>query len=70
MNLWVVYEKPKDFPDKYVARRWTTGISPAPTPDVIVMDSLNELRLILESMNLVWMNRHPSDDPVILEAWL
>jgi hypothetical protein len=72
LEMWVVYERPKDFPDKYVARKWLIdrgGITP--TKLGFVRDSLEELRdyLVSNVPGLHRMDRQPGDDPCIVEVW-
>lgn len=66
MNVWTVYNSPKDYPGKFVARRWELT---TPTDDVIVADTLDEVRERLP-LGLYPLDRHPGDDPVIVETWL
>ena len=66
LEMWVIYERPKDFPDKFVARRWDNS---RPTQDTIVENSLKEVRSKLPP----WMIRFPrneSDDACIVETWM
>jgi hypothetical protein len=67
LPIWTVYDHPKDFPNRFVARLW---IGERATGNVIVEQNLNVLRDRLEGMGLVKLMRQPSDDPVILETWL
>ena len=61
-----IYEKPKDYPDKYVARLWDMN---KPTEIVTFAESLDTIRLTVPSW-MVKLNRCPDDDPCILETWL
>ena len=65
---WVIYDHPSDFPDVFVARKWSLR-SNAPTQDVITSTSLEDLRSQLPS-GLIKFLRAPSDDPCIVECWL
>lgn len=73
LSVWAVYEKPKDYPCNWVARRHEVrgGVS-TPTLDVIVSLSLADVRgcLLAEEPGLVCLQRHPDDDPVIIETWI
>lgn len=66
LNIWVVYENPKDFPLKFVARRWELD---KPTNEIIVTDTLGELRDELPE-GLTRLDRHFDDDPCIVETWV
>lgn len=69
--MWTVYEKPKDFPEHFIARRWEVRRSgPTPTPDVIVCDGIDELRWRLEILGLHRLPRHRGDEPQIVETWI
>jgi hypothetical protein len=71
LNIWTVYDHPKDFPDVYVARRWEVsraGI--VATSSIIFSLDLNQLRPVLDSMGLTCMPRAENDDPSIVECWL
>jgi hypothetical protein len=71
LNIWVVYDHPRDAPDFYVARRHEVGQgSSRPTESVMASPRLGHLRDILRSMGLVQLARNDEDDPVILESWL
>lgn len=69
LSIWTVYDKPRDHPDKYVARRWLTTPQPVPTSDIFLADTLDSLRQQLPP-GLIQMQRQPGDDPSILETWL
>lgn len=67
MNLWTIYDHPIDFPDKFVARRFENSL---PTSEIIITPSLDELRDRFEENGLVCVQRHPHDDPKIIEVWI
>lgn len=66
LSIWTIYDHPSDFPDNFVARAFTTG----PTNEIILATSLEQLRNVFDAAGLVQMQRHPSDDPKIVETWL
>lgn len=74
LSIWCVYEKPRDYPNNWIARRWEIYCDgkTLPTNDVIVSLSLEDVRGCLESeqYGLVRMVRHPNDDPKIVETWI
>ena len=61
-----IYDNPIDYPGKYVARLWDTQ---TPTNLVATADSLEELRKS-KPPEMMIMQRHPEDDPKIVETWL
>ena len=72
LAMWTVYDHPKDYPDKFVARRFDVDASgPRPSASVIIMDDLDDLRDILAyDMHLTCLSRSPEDEPQIVETWL
>lgn len=66
--MWVVYDHPSDFPNKYVARKRDDLGNP--TNDIIVTSTLEELRSMLRMKGLTCLTRNEIDDPVIMETWL
>lgn len=65
-SMWVIYKKPKDYPDFFVARRW---ILDKPTDEIILADTLDELRKKIP-YGLIRFNANIFDDPVIIEIWM
>lgn len=71
LSLWTIYNHPSDYPDNFVARRFTTdreGIHV--TENVMVGQSLSGLRMVMRMSGLTCIQRSPQDDPKILETWL
>jgi hypothetical protein len=70
-DVWVVYEKPSDYPDDFVVRRQsaTAGKVVADRDPWAVVGSLEAARGLLPP-GLVRLDRHPSDDPNIVETWI
>lgn len=64
--LICVYDHPTDYPDKFIARLWDCNI---PTRIMVTADTLEELREKIPS-SMVRMDRHPKDDPCIVEVWI
>jgi hypothetical protein len=67
ISLWTIYERPSDYPDGYIARRWELG---RPTVDVLTSTDLKALRNQLQERGLYCLVRHPYDEPHIIETWL
>lgn len=65
-SIWVIYEAPPDFPDKYVARRLEMN---RPTADVVIGDTLSDVRSKLPA-GLFRIERSDRDDPMIRESWI
>lgn len=72
---YVIYRHPLDYPDKYVVRRWlNSGRSPTYYPEeqiFAVEDTAEAARArVPRGEGYRKVPRHPSWDPVILEAWM
>lgn len=73
LTVWVIYFNPLDYPGKYVLRG--QDVVPGRTEPVIqsgclVRDTLEEARAPLVRRGLYRMDRHPSDDPTIVESYI
>ena len=74
LEIWTVYERPKDFPGKFVCRLFR--IYPGhtsrdgPTDIGFVEDTLEAVRERMRGRGLTMLPRDPSDDPVIVECWI
>lgn len=66
---FVIYERPKDFPEHFVVRRWTiTHGRTAPDLVACLCSTLAEARETVPP-DLVCMPRMDDDDAVIVEVW-
>jgi len=75
MKHYVLYKNPSDYPGKYVLRRWhIVPGNPEPVPQndfLLVSENLETINeFILRDPNLVWLQRHPTDDPCIMGVWI
>lgn len=71
LSMWTIYERPRDFPDRFVARRWEIrqGVpEPVPTGDMILGLTLDSLRSRLPE-GLHCQPRAPGDEAHIVEVW-
>jgi hypothetical protein len=70
--IYVVYDHPSDYPYSYVLKRFTTftGTPIQDTSFIIKSDSLVPIREYVQKKSLTRLERHPKDDPVILECWI
>ncbi len=66
LAIWTIYEHPKDYPNKFIARKF---IRDKPTSDIKVGETLVEVRGLLP-IGLTRMDRNIEDDPVIVETWI
>lgn len=68
--MHVITTKTKDYGDKYVVRRHASGGGVTYVENACqVFDDLDQARLGLPG-GLHRLERHPGDDPVIVEIWL
>ena len=71
LSIWVIYDHPSDYPDSFIARRYFSYYEiQEPTMDVIVAPDYEYIRNALEKYGLVKLDRHPNDDPKIMEIWI
>ncbi|HTF67534.1 MAG TPA: hypothetical protein VK638_33125 [Edaphobacter sp.] len=69
-SMWVVYERPKDYPASYVVRRHVMSQGGGyATPDHSVHATLDEARAAVPPWT-VRLRRDPNDEPQILESWI
>ena len=72
LDIWTVFDHPRDFPESYVARM-STSPDFVPTDLYLTAETLEALRDLLQEQTpyvLTCLPRHPTDDPVIVECWL
>ena len=62
-----VYDHPKDYPDKFVARVWDVD---RPTNLAAIADTYEELLEAIPVHQMTRMEPNPKDDPVIRETWI
>lgn len=68
LEMWVIYDHPKDFPNGFIARLW---IDEDPQAQTMTADTLDNLReLICRWGCTCHLVRYPDDDPVIVETWI
>jgi len=71
LEIWTIYDHPKDYPDRFVARRHDVdGAGPVATDHVITAPDLATLRKAMIVLGLTCLTRQEEDDPVIVETWM
>lgn len=72
LYLFAIYDKPTDFPESFVVRRWAvTPMHPEPQPDPEpwgVCATLEHARQRIPA-GLVRMHRMADDAPSVVETW-
>lgn len=70
MDMYTIYEHPRDFPNGFVVRRWTVTGAPEPVRgEATYHASIGEARRAVPQ-GLTLIPRSPDDDPKVLESWL
>jgi hypothetical protein len=70
LSIYTVFDNPTDYQGQFVVRRFEsrgTGVTPCEV--VATGKSLTEVRDQLPK-GLMKLDRHPNDDPNIVETWL
>lgn len=71
LEIWTIFERPKDFPDHFVVRRFrvsSAGLEMDPTLWSIG-DSLAEARASIPE-HCTCLGREPGDEAQIVESWI
>jgi len=66
LEIWTVFHKPIDYPNKYVVRLFVNQVA---TNTVFTADTIEEVRQFLPQ-GLYCMPRNPRDHSTIVECWL
>lgn len=72
LRIYTIYDSPLDFPDQFVTRGSTVTGGGSVAHDLMpaaVVRSLETARAAVPP-GLHRLDRHPDDDPVIVEVWL
>ena len=75
MTMHTVYEKPADYPNHWIGRKWELGDDNKPHPKQIIfktdkgMKEVRDFQMENYPDRLVTI-RHPNDDPKIVETWV
>lgn len=71
LSVWTIYDRPRDFPDTYVARRHVVEKGgPRVTDETMISTSLEALRNEMTRRGFVCIPRQSGDDPNIVESWI
>jgi hypothetical protein len=69
LSIWVVYERPRDYPQHYVVREWTCD-NPSVAKQAWFFSSLDLARAALAASGLTCLMPFAGDDPCIVETWI
>lgn len=73
IEMWTIYKHPRDFPDKYVARKHCAMNGRHwPTEELFAHADLKAVREFVRKQlpGSVCLPRHGNDDWAVLETWL
>jgi hypothetical protein len=71
LQIWTVFDHPRDYPDCFVARLSEIGKGGIRvTPRIMTSLDLEAIRSRLERLGLTCLPRQPGDEPHIIEVWL
>lgn len=68
--MWVVYNRPRDYPHGYVARLHLISASKVVPTAKTLCGGIDVIRRAMQQRGLVRLARDASDDPVIVESWV
>jgi hypothetical protein len=68
LAMFIVYDHPKDFADKYVVRMFLVSTKVEASPFITLCDTLEEARATIPYY-CSCLQRNPTDDPHIVETW-
>ena len=70
LPMWIVYDRPADYPQHVVARQWLVLAGRLiATNDILIADDLEALREQLPP-GLIPLARNDIDPPSVVETWL
>jgi hypothetical protein len=71
LSMWVIYWNPRDFPNRYIVRRWLVdGAGPvADDEPSAIVETLDEARRSIPD-GLFCLDRAEADEKQIVEIWL
>lgn len=72
LHTWTVYSSPRDYPGRYVIRRFSIRSGSDPIPDENVWATAGDLELVRCCLpsGLFRIDRSEADDPTIVETWI
>jgi hypothetical protein len=69
LSMWTVYDRPRDHPVGFIARRFETGGGDVTATEDTLTGELEHLHEVFEHAGLIRMTRSESDEPQIVESW-
>lgn len=69
IEMYAIYENPKDAPGKFVVRRWEVSAGKVTPKERVIWNTLAEARASV-SNGRTCIPRKEADDPCVVETWL
>jgi hypothetical protein len=74
LPMWVMYDRPRDQPNRVIVRKWLVLAPPesgaVPTREGFWTDTVDEARRHLDATGLTMLPPSPGDDRSIVGVWL
>lgn len=73
MSMWTIYDRPEDWPDGYIARRYETSEGETVLTDNKLAagpEALTLMRFVFQEAGLRFAPRNPNDRPEVVEVWM
>jgi hypothetical protein len=69
LAMWTVFDRPRDHPEGFIARRFEVGGGIIPG-SIVIAGELGEIRQLFRRAGLTCIARSADDAPAVLETWL
>lgn len=70
LAIWTIYNRPKDYPDGFIARLHEVGKGKTGPTDKTVMGELDHIRHAFYRAGMSRLPRSVDDEPQVIESWL
>jgi hypothetical protein len=70
LNIWTIFDKPRDYPHGHIARRFEIGSGQTIATDDSLVGELEELRQVFWQAGLMKLSRSEGDEPQVVESWV
>ena len=69
LTIWIIYDRPKDHPDGFIARRFEVGAGRTVASGDTINGKLEDLRQAFWKAGLTKLSRQDGGDATIVESW-
>jgi hypothetical protein len=70
LAVWTIYDRPSDFPDGCIARRFEVAAGKTTATRDTVTGKLDDIRAAFWKAGLMKLSRRDGDEPHIVESWV